>query len=354
MTEVEEAYETLGLTRGASLRQVDEAYRDLRALWDPERFSDNPRLRTQAREKKRKIEEAYETIITHLSQTTGRKATLPPEKFSETASNAASNRDHPSANLFDDAFSDRIRRHSRRIPVGAIGFLAVLAVLLLTYLTLNTSRERADAFKVSVQEEEDSELTKVVEEVRGRYSESSAKAPVADNPVETLQPPTSLPETKIETPPVKSDPQPAEVQPPERAPPSSQVKSPVRKPPVAKPQEVEATPSLRPLLLRDEISGEDDNEPQQPEDGPSDEQLDVFKMLLKGSPTANQLVKGEIGTLNFAEWSIIQQTPSETWIDLVATWASGQEVHFFWAVKTSSGEVRPLNQAARNLESSMR
>jgi hypothetical protein len=79
----------------------------------------------------------------------------------------------------------------------------------------------------------------------------------------------------------------------------------------------------------------------------------IFETLLQESETASKLVKGEIGTLNFAEWSVIQETATETWIDLVATWTSGQEVHFFWSVNPGTGGVRPLNQAARNLESSV-
>ena len=89
------------------------------------------------------------------------------------------------------------------------------------------------------------------------------------------------------------------------------------------------------------------------EEGPPDAHVEVFKALLQGSETASKLVKGQIGTLNFSEWSIIQETTSETWVDLVATWTSGQEVHFFWSVNPINGVVRPLNQAARNLESSV-
>jgi hypothetical protein len=120
--------------------------------------------------------------------------------------------------------------------------------------------------------------------------------------------------------------------------------------PPPKEEKSEDTRRDKPQLVREEVTPD---QPEEPQSGPSDEQMDIFKTLLRGSPTASKLVRGEIATLRFTEWSVIQETPSETWVDVVAAWSSGQEVHFFWGVSSSTGAVRALNQAARNLESSM-
>ena len=361
MTEIEQAYKTLGLNTGASLRQVDEAYHDLRALWDPKRLTDNLRLRAQAGEKKKEIEGAYETIIEHLSRISGQKSdrSRSVEHSPVPATNSDTNR--PSANLFDDAFSDRIAQGKRRIPVWAILFLIVLAGLFLSYLALSPSRERTEAIRATAQDEEESELARVVEEVRGRYTKGNTATHLADTPEPTAK---TVPVPEVKPTPIAPEPSPKTVKPekPRQVPPPRQEAVPQKKAsrepqppskPETEPERVERSPSDKPLLVRSEIQPADEDASEKLADGPSEEQLDIFKTLLKGSATASKLVKGEIGTLTFAEWSVIQQTPSETWIDLVATWTSGQEVHFFWSVNPGTGGVRPLNQAARNLESSV-
>jgi hypothetical protein len=76
-----------------------------------------------------------------------------------------------------------------------------------------------------------------------------------------------------------------------------------------------------------------------------------YQQLLQHSSVAAKLVAGGISTLSFESWRVVQQTDSETWIDLIGRWnSSGDEVHFIWSVNRSSGAVRPLSEAARNLE----
>jgi len=355
MAGIEQAYQTLGLNSGASLRQVDEAYRDLRAIWDPKRFSDNPRLRSQATEKKQEIEAAYETIIEHLSHRSPQKAPASAVTDRKPARSGVADPDRPSTNLFDVAFSDRVTQGRRKIPVWAIMFLIIFAGLFLSYFALSPSKEGTEAIKNPAKDEQESELTRVVEEIRGRYTESQNSEAHVDDPEQPQEAePTPIPSPKPATPkpvPKQARPEKARSVVPER-----EVVVAQKQPQQPPPPEPESTPEPerspdKPLLVRDEILAEGGTSEQT--DGPSDEQLELFKMLLKGSATASKLVRGEIGTLNFAEWSVIQQTPSETWIDLVAIWTSGQEVHFFWSVNPGSGTVRPLNQAARNLESSL-
>jgi hypothetical protein len=62
-------------------------------------------------------------------------------------------------------------------------------------------------------------------------------------------------------------------------------------------------------------------------------------------------VEGGFDTLTYQDWRVVQETASEVWLDLIANWSGGgQEVHFIWSVKNETGSVRPLSQAARNLE----
>ncbi len=359
MTEIEQAYKTLGLSTGASLRQVDEAYRDLRDLWDPKRLSDSPRLRAQASEKKREIEAAYGTLVEHLSRISAQKAVHSGSLRPGSTPSPDSEANQPAANLFEDAFSDRISQGRRRIPIWAIMFLVIFAGLFLSYFAMSPSRDENETRQKARQDEEESELTRAVEKVRDHYAEAKSPPPITATP-EPAPAPAENSRKKPESVPPKASPRTVESKKTGSSPQEAAAAKAPRQPPrssepVAQPEKVETPPVDKPLLVRDElISPSDTKETEQPVSGPSDEQLEAFKILLKGSSAASRLVKGEIVTLAFAEWSVIQQTTSETWIDLVATWSSGQEVHFFWSVNSSTGGVRPLNQAARNLESSMK
>lgn len=55
-------YKFFDLRSDASLNDVKQAYRDLVAVWHPDRFSHNPRLQEKAQDKLKKINAAYELI----------------------------------------------------------------------------------------------------------------------------------------------------------------------------------------------------------------------------------------------------------------------------------------------------
>ena len=362
MTEIERAYLTLGLKEGSSLRQVDEACKDLRALWNPDRLSDNPRLRAKAGEKIREIDAAYETLMEHLGQASTRRVSRPSPTKKEPPRDPAQQGEKPSASLFEEAFSDSIAEGRKRIPIWGILVAAILAIVLVSYLAFAPGQEEASSVEETEPVEEESELTKMVEEIRSRYSQGEEPAPDAN----TLPDPNADQVAASVTPPApeaRQDPQsPQASDVPKQAiadPPAPRVEKPsVKAEPIRKTQPepppkeetIEDTRQDKPKLVREEVAPD---QPEEPQPGPSDEQMDIFKTLLNGSATASKLVKGEIATLSFTEWSVIQETPSETWVDVVAAWSSGQEVHFFWGVNPSTGAVRALNQAARNLESSM-
>jgi curved DNA-binding protein CbpA len=62
-----EALEMLDLDRKASIEEAKQAYKDLANIWHPDRFSNNPRLKQKAEEKLKRINAAYETVLSSLS-----------------------------------------------------------------------------------------------------------------------------------------------------------------------------------------------------------------------------------------------------------------------------------------------
>ena len=53
------AYEVLGLRIGASASEIHQAYRDLIAVWHPDRFPDNPRRQDLATKKTQELNAAF-------------------------------------------------------------------------------------------------------------------------------------------------------------------------------------------------------------------------------------------------------------------------------------------------------
>ncbi|HET9525950.1 MAG TPA: J domain-containing protein [Pyrinomonadaceae bacterium] len=62
-TEVDWAYDVLGVKPGVSDRELKAAHRDLTKVWHPDRFGHDPRLQDKAQEKLKEINEAYEQLI---------------------------------------------------------------------------------------------------------------------------------------------------------------------------------------------------------------------------------------------------------------------------------------------------
>ena len=59
---IQRCYEIFDLERGASLQEVEQAYRDLVNVWHPDRIPDNPRLKKRAEEKLKELNLAYEIL----------------------------------------------------------------------------------------------------------------------------------------------------------------------------------------------------------------------------------------------------------------------------------------------------
>ena len=65
---IRECYTVLELEPGASLEDAKKAYKLLAAVWHPDRFTNNPKLREQAQQKLKRINEAYDTLKQHFEQ----------------------------------------------------------------------------------------------------------------------------------------------------------------------------------------------------------------------------------------------------------------------------------------------
>lgn len=78
MSSRESYYEALGLTPGASAREVKDAYRDLAKVWHPDRFAHDPRLQQKAQEKLKEINEAYKGLTSGAPSAPRRRPAPPP------------------------------------------------------------------------------------------------------------------------------------------------------------------------------------------------------------------------------------------------------------------------------------
>ena len=62
-TDLNKAYELLGVKPGVPIRELKAAHRDLAKVWHPDRFQHDPRLQEKAQEKLKEINEAYDLLI---------------------------------------------------------------------------------------------------------------------------------------------------------------------------------------------------------------------------------------------------------------------------------------------------
>ena len=66
--ELTECYNLLGLSPGASSAELKAAHRDLAKVWHPDRFLHDPRLQEKAQEKIKKINEAYDQLLSRKAK----------------------------------------------------------------------------------------------------------------------------------------------------------------------------------------------------------------------------------------------------------------------------------------------
>ena len=356
MNELDQAYRTLDLSPGATLRQVVEARDELRTLWDPDRLARHPRLHAKAPGKIQEIERAYQILAAQLGRTdavrpspaTG-KTRLPPSTApSETTS------EKPSASLYDEVFSRGASPIGKRVPMWVLVTSVTAVGLLVAYFIPSSPPpdNRPDLSALyNAQEPLPESLPAGTPHSNPEQPgpEGPAEPPMA-SPAQTSPPPAPFPAAATGgSPPSRgvsaSQPAPRQVpaRPPDPLPRTARTKADSDKKDVP-----------RPVLERGPTppSGEEETESAPPQEvtKPSAEDREAYQNLLKYSPTARRLVEGGFQTLQFVEWKVVQQTPEEIWVDLVGRASAGEAIHFIWSVSLKESTARPLSQAARNLE----
>ncbi len=76
---IDQYYRILGLKPNASKEEVDQAYKDLLTVWNPDAFADEPGLQQKAREKVKEIDEAYKKLILYLSNSHKQTTRIQPD-----------------------------------------------------------------------------------------------------------------------------------------------------------------------------------------------------------------------------------------------------------------------------------
>ena len=373
MKNLEQAHRTLDLKPGATLKEVIEAREDLLALWDLDRLSDHPRLRSKATEKIREINEAYEVLIERLGRTGLQKSSKAPGPSTVVLPHDRPS-GRPSVSLFDEFFSEEMSKGSRQIPVWSIVTLVTIAVLAMGYLLRSTEPEKSEQSPEmpAVAEPLPSVLPAATQEgVVSAHLDTKLEGDEAENepgtvPEKSTETGTGTAAQKLGSPlveAVSARSNSTGFAPTTQPAPSAEKKagkgaSPRRDHSERKAPAKPRPPGQRPLLVRDEApspgesAGADIQKESSPEEKEShpEEVEKSYRSLLANSSVAHTLVEGGFETLRFAEWKVVQQEASEIWIDLIANQSNGGTVHFIWSVNVEDGTTRPMSEAARNLE----
>ena len=366
MTEIENAYRTLDLKPGATIKQIVEARDDLLVLWNPSRLKSHPRLRSKAAVKIREIHGAYQLLMQHRGQEeAAAERDASPDLASTPAlvpeagpsADASVQPVTGSASLFDEVFRDRKAAKKRRLPMGPIlagTGVALSVVLILLLIGGGESPQEPDPTSLTATAPVPPPPPDPVEP----SVESGADTPAGSGPVKDVESTASKSPTVSTPPPQRAiDPPPNT---PAPAPPEPAVASPPKpeKPKPARPPR----PGVRPVLVREPDGGNPAAAaaPPAPEPKTSEEeaaekrQLEeaekAYRDLVSRSKAAQRLVEGQVPSLRFSEWSIAGRRGSEVLVDLIAEQFGGEPAHFVWGVDTATGMVRALSQAARDLE----
>lgn len=366
MKDLEQAYRTLDLKPGATVKEVIEAREGLRALWNPDRLSDHPRLRSKAIRKTQEINEAYEMLMAHLGRTGLSKASKVSEVSAPVSTDVSpttavshdSLSERPPASLFDQVFPKKGSKGGRQISVWSVVTLVMIVLLVTGYFL--TSTRQGESRKSPAAESVPSALPAATQQLGavsaqpnrkpkgmagrgiGRAAQKLGPPPLdfvsaildSTGSARTTPPaPSARREVKKEALPRKRRPEPKAS---------------------SRPREG----GQRPVLVREEISspgesaetGTKKESLSKEEETRSEEAEKSYRSLLLNSSVARTLVEGGFETLRFVGWKVVQWKAPEVWIDLMANQSNGRAVHFIWSVNVETQTVRPLSEAARNLE----
>ena len=370
MTNIEDAYRILELNVGAGFKEVSEAREDFLVLWDPNRLSHHPRLRSRATGKIQEINQAYEILMEHLGRSeVGRgpwSAILPPGGEARTgktaaAASGAASTEPTSTSLFDEVFSGKETSEVRRVPAWMIVVLVTSAALAIGYVAQSTREERQPASekKASASMPQPLETLEAVSASGETPASTHSADPDGEGNVSIV---TSRQERSVldQSSPVPqqqslrdSGGRPARSQPSKAAPPVPA--SPKIATAKKKAANVPSAKAGRPVLVRQQPEEVEAKVPKTQAEQSSAEQQKrleeeekAYQVLLQKSTAARRLVAGAF-TERFSEWKVIKHSTPEIWIDLMAAEPNGKLVHYIWSVDLEAEAIRPMSEAARNL-----
>jgi len=338
MDELANAYETLDLKPGASFKKISEAREDLLALWDPDRLSHYPRLRSRAQTKIREINEAYDLVTEHLrasgfgggSGSKGRSRspglTAPRNVKGPTEGRTG----QPTASLFDEVFSDKGGSRQRKLPMWPVVVVVFVLIFVILFLLL---REDSPT--------EEDVLISGIGANPGAPLQVSADSPQAPPEGDLGR---AVSEGKM----------------PEKEAPDSKPQQPLSHQTAGKPASAVSEKTSRgsspkakrrggassPVLLRTEVNPPGGSQ-QNLSKNPDDEKY--FEELVSLSPKIRRLVEGALSDFRFVEWNVLRRDGGEIWLEIVAQQGDGEIANFIWSLDVNKKTIQPLNATARDL-----
>jgi hypothetical protein len=334
MSDRDREYRVLGLESNASLDEIEEAYQDLKSVWHPDRFSDSPKLRAKAEEKQKAVERAYQILRDNAAD--------------EVTKTSAPEDGDPGRgpSILDDTLSERIGRSKQLLPVWIVLFGLVAVAVVISFLTWSP---------VDVESEpEPSPTEKILADIReGESTGEEGLEQESQEAGESLEPIEEAPlPSQPSPPPLTRSPDPSVSQPatePAPRPTRSESSQPTSKPPLKR----KPVPSEPVAEITEEVPAEDTSESEAVLEEPAISELAErsFQILRAKSDLANQLIEGSVDEFDYKDWKAVERSASEVYVDLVAEVVSeGREIHFVWAVDVEAQSVKPMSQAARDLE----
>ena len=372
MSDIEQAYRTLGLKTGASFKEVMEAHLDLAVVWDPKRFQNNPRLQRKATENLKLINAAFESLRAyHLGAQKG-EASPPPLSRDEPRAEPTDRREATAASaqaraesegqapsLYHEIFFEGIAKTKKMVPVWFIVVPIFVLVVVVIYLGGPADEEQAQVLKSAQTGKEPSERESLPEEIKNRPGDLPSRTLSADEPIGES-------EAAVETAPDRSKPASSSSDSPtgsriksesasqQVAQSSAEVDAPRKEVPAV--QQRKPDRSKKPVLERETLVSSEAAETPVSEEVQEDElSKRAFEMLQEKSVIASQLIEGKVmADLSYHEWKTVRENAPEFLIDLIAYRSTDSgELHLIWSVNTDTGVVIALSQAARDLESKL-
>lgn len=340
------AYEILELPPNASREALEQAYRDLREVWNPERFQTDERLNRRAEEQLVRIEEAYQLLKGYHS----RRDPLLEELYGKPKKTRSSphvpmKTDSQSVaappSLLDSVFADSAPGPAKRFPLTLVVVGIVIVVVLAIVFISRSGGDSAPATP---------KTTVPAAETPPPAEQSPPPAPAQGLPVDVAQtaPPLAA-AAGSETP----DQTPVQPRKPEE-PSASASRSTVRSQPGARARSTDAPKPNAPSTAPPPRT-ETDTKPELvrgPEEGgvAPEEERRVLNVLGQKSPAAQRILDGNTDQFRVMSWRVTRKDGGEFWAHVVAQTATGVTVHLIWAVDPAKQTIRPMSQSARDLD----